>query len=192
MDASSRPWNSINQHCDLNFRGINYYANVYLNGHKITLPKGMFRRHVVDVTDILHPDGSNLLSVLVHPPDHPGRIPPEGGQGGDHEIGKDVATQYVEGWDWIAPIRDRNTRIWDEVSIFIIGPVKIIDPHLVSSFFNNYERAYLHTTIELENKSSWTAECSLSIQVIMELEDNICLVKHVETQYLSVPANSRV
>ncbi|KAL4275884.1 hypothetical protein AHAS_Ahas20G0151800 [Arachis hypogaea] len=99
------PLTSINQHCDLNFRGINYYANVYLNGHKITLPKGMFRRHVVDVTDILHPDGSNLLSVLVHPPDHPGRIPPEGGQGGDHEIGKDVATQYVEGWDWIAPIR---------------------------------------------------------------------------------------
>ncbi|XP_020961094.1 mannosylglycoprotein endo-beta-mannosidase [Arachis ipaensis] len=77
---------SINQHCDLNFRGINYYADVYLNGHEITLPKGMFRRHAIDVTDILHPDGSNLLAILVHPPDHPGRIPPEGGQGGDHEV----------------------------------------------------------------------------------------------------------
>ncbi|MED6218647.1 hypothetical protein PIB30_028488 [Stylosanthes scabra] len=152
---------SNNQHCDLNFRGINYYADVFLNGHEITLPKGMFRRHAIDVTDILHPDGTNLLAVLVHPPDHPGRIPPQGGQGGDHEIGKDVATQYVEGWDWIAPIRDRNTGIWDEVSISVTG-------------------------------SSWAAECSLSIQVTMELEDNICLVEHVETQYLSVPANSRV
>nr|GMD86923.1 mannosylglycoprotein endo-beta-mannosidase [Ipomoea batatas] len=31
-------------------------------------------------------------------------IPPEGGQGGDHEIAKDVAAQYVEGWDWMTPI----------------------------------------------------------------------------------------
>ena len=26
----------------------------------------------------------------------------------------------------------------------------------------------------------------------MELEDNTCLVEHVKTQYLSIPANSRV
>lgn len=50
------------------------------------LPKGMFRRHSLDVTDILNPEGQNLLAVLVHPPDHPGEIPPEGGQGGDHEV----------------------------------------------------------------------------------------------------------
>ncbi|OWM85363.1 hypothetical protein CDL15_Pgr018987 [Punica granatum] len=154
-----------NQHLDLNFRGINYSAEVYLNGHKMVLPKGMFRRHSLDVTDILHPDGQNLLAVLVHPPDHPGSIPPKGGQGGDHEIGKDVATQYVEGWDWIIPIRDRNTGIWDEVSVSVTGPVKIIDPHLVSSFFDNYKRVYLHATTELENKSSSVAECSLNIQL---------------------------
>ncbi|KAK8620770.1 hypothetical protein V6N13_067232 [Hibiscus sabdariffa] len=112
---------SGNQHLDLNFRAINYSAEVYLNGHKKVLPKGMFQRHSLEVTEFLNPDGSNLLAVLVHPPDHPGRIPPQGGQGGDHEIGKDVATQYVEGWDWIAPVRDRNTGIWDEVSISVTG-----------------------------------------------------------------------
>ncbi|XP_004495730.1 mannosylglycoprotein endo-beta-mannosidase [Cicer arietinum] len=183
---------SSNQHCDLNFRGINYCADVYLNGHKMILPKGMFRRHSLDVTNILHPDGNNLLAVLVHPPDHPGSIPPNGGQGGDHEIGKDVATQYVQGWDWIAPIRDRNTGIWDEVSIFITGPVKIIDPHLVSSFFDNYSRVYLHATTELENRSSWTTECSLSIHVTTELEGSIHLVEQLQTQNISVPAKSRV
>lgn len=74
------------QHLDLNFRAINYSAEVYLNGHKKVLPKGMFRRHSLDVTDIVHPDGQNLLAVLVYPPDHPGSIPTEGGQGGDHEV----------------------------------------------------------------------------------------------------------
>lgn len=46
----------------------------------------MFRRHTIDITDVLHPDGNNMLAVLVHPPDHPGRIPPQGGQGGDHQV----------------------------------------------------------------------------------------------------------
>ncbi|PHT77424.1 hypothetical protein T459_20946 [Capsicum annuum] len=41
----------------------------------------MFRRHSIDITDILHPDDQNLLAVPVYPPDHPGRIPPHGGQG---------------------------------------------------------------------------------------------------------------
>ncbi|XP_044483718.1 mannosylglycoprotein endo-beta-mannosidase isoform X2 [Mangifera indica] len=152
----------------------------------------MFRRHSLDVTDILHPDGQNLLVVLIYPPDHPGRIPPEGGQGGDHEIGKDVAAQYVEGWDWMAPIRDRNTGIWDEVSIYVTGPVKIIDPHLVSSFFDNYRRVYLHATTEFENRSSWVAECSLNIQVTTELEGDVCLVEHLQTQQLSIHPGARV
>lgn len=71
-------------------------------------------------------------------------------------------------------------------------PVKIIDPHLVSTFSDDYKKAYLHTTIELQNKSSRTAECSLSVQVTLEPEDSIFLVEHLQTQNLSVPANSRV
>ncbi|KAG6497142.1 hypothetical protein ZIOFF_045030 [Zingiber officinale] len=77
---------TANQHVHLNFRAINYSADVYLNGHKKNLSKGMFRRHSLDITDILHQNGINMLAVLLHPPDHPGSIPPEGGQGGDHEV----------------------------------------------------------------------------------------------------------
>ncbi|XP_057960468.1 mannosylglycoprotein endo-beta-mannosidase isoform X1 [Malania oleifera] len=183
---------SGNQRLDLNFRAINYSGEVYLNGHKKILPKGMFRRHSFDVTDILNPEGQNLLAVLVFPPDNPGRIPPEGGQGGDHEIGKDVAAQYVEGWDWMAPIRDRNTGIWDEVSVSVTGPVKLTDPHVVSSFFDNYKRVYLHATTELENRSNWVAECSLNIQVTTELEGSILLVEHLQTQHLSLSPGARV
>ncbi|KAK7837399.1 mannosylglycoprotein endo-beta-mannosidase [Quercus suber] len=139
----------------------------------------MFQRHSLDVTDILHPDGQNLLAFPVHLPDHPGRILHKGGQGVDHEIGKDVATQYVLGWDWMAPIRDRNTGIWDEVSVSITGRVKIIDPHLVSLFFDEYKRVYLHATTELENRSAWVAVCSLIIQC-QKILANILMV-HVFT-----------
>ena len=66
------------------------------------------------------PGGTHHLAVLVHPPDHPGRVE-GGGQGGDHDIAKDVTAQYVEGWDWIIPIRDRNTGIWDEVELRTTG-----------------------------------------------------------------------
>ncbi|KAK9137293.1 hypothetical protein Sjap_007887 [Stephania japonica] len=183
---------SGSHHVDLNFRAINYSAEVYLNGHERFLPKGMFRRHCLDVKDILYHDRQNLLAVRIHPPDHPGRIPPQGGQGGDHEIGKDVAAQYVEGWDWMTPIRDRNTGIWDEVSISITGPIKIADPHLVSSFFDDYTRVYLHATTELENRSDWTTECTLNIQVTTELEGSICLVEHLQAQHVSIPPKSHI
>ncbi|KAH0468677.1 hypothetical protein IEQ34_001909 [Dendrobium chrysotoxum] len=180
------------QHIDLNFRAINYSGEVYLNGHQKILPKGMFRRHSLDITDIINRNGKNLLAILIHPPDHPGTIPPEGGQGGDHEIGKDVAAQYVEGWDWMTPIRDRNTGIWDEVSISITGPVKLADPHLVSSFFDDYERSYLHTTVDLENKSSLPAECSLTIQVTAELDEDMRLLEHLQSYELLIPPGTLI
>ncbi|EOY11336.1 Glycoside hydrolase family 2 protein isoform 6 [Theobroma cacao] len=71
-------------------------------------------------------------------------------------------------------------------------PVKIIDPHLVSSFFDHNTRVYLHATTELENKSAWVAECSLNIQVTTELEGSICLVEHLQTQHVSVPPGARI
>lgn len=74
----------------------------------------------------------------------------------------------------------------------LVQPLKIIDPHLVSSFYDNYKRAYLHATTELENKSIRVAECSLNIQVTTELEGDFCLVEHLQTQHLSIPARSRV
>lgn len=173
----------------LQFRGINYQGDVFLNGHQKQLPKGMFQRHKLDVTDWINPNGQNYLAVCVHPPDHPGRIPPQGGQGGDHQIAKDVATQYVEGWDWMAPIRDRNTGIWDEVSISTTGPVKISDPHLVSSFFDNYKRVYLHSSVELTNTSSKPMSCTINLEVQMESGKNS---EHVIEQELMVAGEATV
>lgn len=62
----------------------------------------------------------------------------------------------------------------------------------MSSFFDNYKRVYLHTSVELENKSAWIAECSLNIQVMADIEENTCLVEHLQTQHVSIPAKSKI
>ena len=75
---------------------------------------------------------------------------------------------------------------------YLMKPVKIIDPHSVSLFFDDYKRVYLHATTELENRRAWVGECSLNIQVTTGVEGNICLVEHLLTQHLSFPAGSHV
>ncbi|MFC6103766.1 glycoside hydrolase family 2 protein [Olivibacter domesticus] len=116
----------------LHFRGINYSCEVYLNGHKVnTEPfKGMYLRKAFNITSYLREDGKNRLAVIVFPPDEVGN--PNGGQGGDGTIAKNVGLQYTAGWDWIKPIRDRNTGIWDKVSIEKTGSISIQDPHIIT------------------------------------------------------------
>jgi len=116
----------------LHFRGVNYSCEVYLNGHKVnTEPfKGMYLRKAFNITSYLRKDGKNRLAVIVFPPDEVGN--PNGGQGGDGTIARNVGLQYTAGWDWIKPIRDRNTGIWDKVSIEKAGNITIQDPHIIT------------------------------------------------------------
>ena len=110
----------------LKFRGINYSAEMFLNGRKINpdTHEGMYLREKYLVTPFLE-KRLNRLAVLVHPPDPVGA---PNGQGGDGMIARSVAMQFTAGWDWICPIRDRNTGIWDEVSLEITGSVDLLDP----------------------------------------------------------------
>lgn len=116
----------------LHLRGVNYSCEVYLNGQKLNRKThyGMFLRQTYNITPYLARDGRNRLAVVVHPPDPVGN--PNGGQGGDGVIARNVATQYTAGWDWIRPIRDRNTGIWDKVTIEKTGPVNLQNPHVVT------------------------------------------------------------
>ncbi|PRY36038.1 glycosyl hydrolase family 2 [Spirosoma oryzae] len=116
----------------LNFRGINYSCDVFLNGRKLNTKRftGMFLRQTYNITPYLQKDGKNRLAVIVYPPDPVGN--PNGGQGGDGTIARNVAHQYVAGWDWIQPMRDRNTGIWDKVTIEKTGAVNVKNPHVVT------------------------------------------------------------
>lgn len=112
----------------LKFRGINYSANIFLNGQRVNTDthEGMFLREKYLITLFLNHSGSNNLAVLVEPPSPVGKA--NGGQGGDGTIARSVTQQYTPGWDWVCPVRDRNTGIWDQVSVEITGPVDVRAP----------------------------------------------------------------
>lgn len=148
------------QHAWLNFRGINYKAEIYLNGKRVNTVthEGMFLRQSYDITSYLKENGTNVLAVLVFPPDYVGN--PNGGQGGDGQIARNCTMQYTPGWDWIQPVRDRNTGIWDEVSIAVTKDVRVQHPYVVTKVpgvripsASKQEPAYLETSVELENVS---------------------------------------
>ena len=147
----------------LKLRGINYRADVYLNGHKInrTTLEGMFKRFGLDITEYVTFSDSNVLAIIVFPPDPPGNA--ARGQGGDGIIGKNVTMQFTAGWDWIQPIRDRNTGIWDKVSVTSIGPALIADPYITTEVpgirlpDQNQSPAFITVSTEVKNASdqSW-------------------------------------
>jgi hypothetical protein len=116
----------------LQFRGVNYKCDVFLNGKKLNPQRheGMLLRQFYNITAVLAKNGNNRLAVIVYPPDSPGN--PNGGQGGDGTIAKDLTTQYTAGWDWIQPIRDRNTGIWDKVTIEKTKSIRLQNPHVVT------------------------------------------------------------
>ncbi len=112
----------------LKFRGINYSADVFMNGHRIShdTHKGMFLRQKYRITPYLNSNEPNIIAVIVHPPDPVGEA--NGGQGGDGTIARSVTQQCTPGWDWVCPVRDRNTGIWDQVSLEITGAVDLRHP----------------------------------------------------------------
>jgi mannosylglycoprotein endo-beta-mannosidase len=115
-----------------NFRGVNYSCTIYCNGHQlnINVHNGMFLRQSYNITPFLSASGKNRLAVIVYPAPVAGN--PNGGQGGDGTIARNVSVQYSAGWDWIQPVRDRNTGIWDKVTIQKTGSVRISDPHIIT------------------------------------------------------------
>jgi mannosylglycoprotein endo-beta-mannosidase len=154
----------------LSFRGINYFADVFLNGKRINTSthQGMYLREKYLITPYLNKGKSNKLAVWVAPPDPVGNA--SSGQGGDGTIGRNVTMQCTAGWDWICPIRDRNTGIWDQVSIEITGSVDIRNPYIVTRVpgiripGKKQEPAFVKPSVELKNVSSQIVKGILKIE----------------------------
>ena len=123
------------KHVFLCFDGINWKANVFLNGKRVNRIEGAFMRSRTDITEMLR-EGTNVLAVEVIKPDNIGGTKEKtyattdinGGM-----LGADNPTFHASiGWDWISSVRGRETGIWNDVFLSAEGSVTISDP-LVST-----------------------------------------------------------
>jgi hypothetical protein len=120
------------------FEGVNYAAEVWINGKRLGQFTGAFLRGRFDATRLVTEKGANALAVRVTPPPHPGiaheqSIKAGPGENGGIEVLDGPTFAATEGWDWIPGIRDRNTGIWQDVTLTASGPVEIGDLQVVTT-----------------------------------------------------------
>jgi hypothetical protein len=121
----------------LSFMGINYIAEVWVNGQQVGTIKGAFTRGIFNVTPCVTVGAANALAVHVLPQPHPGVSHEKtiaGGTGPNGGVtGLDGPTFLCSiGWDWIPTIRDRDTGIWQDVILSASGPVVVEDPYVTT------------------------------------------------------------
>jgi exo-1,4-beta-D-glucosaminidase len=119
----------------LEFDGINYRANVWLNGKKVadaSTVYGAYRRFSIDVTADVKTTEKNVLAVEV--------IPPKKGE-------------PTIGWvDWNPAPPDNAMGLFREVRIRVTGPVSIENPFVVTKLdLTAYKEARLTVSAELVN-----------------------------------------
>jgi exo-1,4-beta-D-glucosaminidase len=119
----------------LNLDGINFRANVWLNGKQIAASDklaGAWRLFHLDVTGAAKAGDANALAIEIFPPE-PG----------------DLAITFVD-WNPLPP--DKLMGLWREVSITATGPVAIRYPVVTTRLAG--EGAQLSVRAELTNASS--------------------------------------
>ncbi|MDR0510671.1 MAG: glycoside hydrolase family 2 [Rikenellaceae bacterium] len=173
--------------------GINYRAEIWLNGGMVGNISGMFLRRVIDVTDRALLDGDNTLAVKVYPVDMPGTVKPKGGKafgangefqnGGNGEIGRNVTQLMTVGWDFTFPdgVRDRNTGIWRDMSIFTTGPARLLHPFVRSRLDRpGYDVARLTASVEVAWPGYLPQGRRQTVRVVGEIRgENIRVEKEV-------------
>ena len=142
----------------VHFAGINYSADVWVNGHKAGSIRGAFIRGDFDVTAFVKPGTKATLAVLVAPQPHPG-TPIEhtvangvGKNGGITAIDGPTFLSTI-GWDWLPGIRDRDTGIWLPVTVDQTGPVVVKDPIVRSELAAGFGSADLTVMAALKNET---------------------------------------
>jgi hypothetical protein len=143
----------------LNFDGVNWKADVYLNGEKLGRVEGGFMRGCFDVTGKLIAGSANALAVRIEKNATPGSIHQKtlqssGKNGGG--LGADDPTYHASaGWDWIPTIRGRNIGIWGAVYVTTSGAVTLEDPYVVTKLpLPDTSSAEMTIEIDLVNHQS--------------------------------------
>ena len=162
------PFNLRDKELRLTFKGVNYAAEVWINGVRVGEIKGAFMRGVFDVTKLLRAERRNVVAVKISPPPHPGIPHEQSVAAGPGQNGGNLAIDgptfiATEGWDWIPGIRDRNTGIWQNVELTATGQLLLMDPHVVTHLpLPRTDSADVSITVTVENHAANSVNATLS------------------------------
>jgi len=120
----------------LHFLGINYRANIWLNGKQIAGRAdvaGAYRAYEFSIGDLLHGEGKNALAVEIFAPEK-----------------NDLGLTWV---DWNPTPPDKDTGIWREVFLTSSGDVTLRHPFANAKLDSAYKSAVLTLSAELRNTS---------------------------------------
>jgi len=132
----------------LNFLGINYRANVWLNGQKIADANdvaGTFATFEFNVSKALRPGKTNALAVEIFAP-------------GKNDLG-------ITWVDWNPTPPDKDMGIWKEVFLASSGDVSLRNPFVSSKLDSDYKNAALTISADLRNASNHAVNGVLRAEV---------------------------
>ena len=151
------PANFAREKVFLNFDGLNWKADIYLNGDKIGRQEGAFIRGAYDVTNRLV-EGKNVVAVKIEKNAHIGAVKEKYEYNTDFNggiLGADNPTFHATiGWDWISTIRGRNIGIYNDVYLTTSGKVTLHDPFVQTSLSQPSLKATLTPEIFVKNHDS--------------------------------------
>ena len=162
----------------LQLDGINYRAEVWVNGNLVSTISGMFMQDYIDISDFVSVGGNNGLAIKVYPVDIPGtnkakpwRAKGENKNGGDGNIGLNTTMLMSVGWDFTFKdgIRDRNTGIWKSISLYTTNKVALRHPFVKSNLSKpSYDKADETVSVEVHNVSMRTVKCVVKGEIVGE------------------------
>ncbi len=132
----------------LNFLGINYRANIWVNGRKVADAKdvaGTYRSYEFDVSKFLQAGKANAIAVEVFAPEK-----------------YDLGITWV---DWNPTPPDKDMGIWKEVFLRSSGEVAVRNPFVTSKLDAEYQTAELTISGELRNVSNGPVKGVLRAEV---------------------------
>jgi len=132
------PANAAGRRLWLHFDGINYRANIWLNGERIASSKevaGVFRRYEFDVTRLVRSSETNALAVEVFAPEP-----------------HDLSIMWV---DWNPTPPDKNMGLWGDVYLTDSGPIALRHPLVLPALdVPSLDRATLTITADVLNATA--------------------------------------
>jgi len=132
----------------LHFDGLNYRANIWVNGEKVGDAHdiaGTFRLFEFNVTKQLIVGKPNVLAVEVFAPDK-----------------GDLGITWV---DWNPTPPDKDMGLWKDVYVATSGDIALRDPFISSKLGNDYTSAAFTISVEARNASDHAINGTLRAQI---------------------------